>query len=124
MASEMPEHVRLLLDRHISSVEQLELLFLLHEEPRASFTPEAAARRIGTTGHSARIRLAELVAGGLTRESDGAYTYAPGAHDAAVADLRRLYTTHRVRIISRIFDKPPESVRNFADAFRLKKKDQ
>lgn len=124
MATEMPERVRLLLDRHISSVEQLELLFLLHEDASASFTPETAAKRIGTTGHSARIRLAELVAGGLARESDGAYVYAAGTHDAAVADLRRLYSTHRVRIISRIFDKPPESVRNFADAFRLKKKDQ
>lgn len=124
MASEMPERVRQLLDRHISSVEQLELLFLLHEDASASFTPDAAARRIGTTGHSARIRLVELVGGGLARESDGTFSYAPGAHDAAVADLRRLYSTHRVRIISRIFDKPPESVRNFADAFRLKKKDQ
>lgn len=121
MASEIPARVRELLDRHISSVEQLELLFLLQGEPSATFTPETASRRIGTTPHSARIRLGELAAAGLARSTEGGYAYANGAHDAAVADLRRLYSTHRVRIISRIFDKPPDSVRRFADAFRLKK---
>lgn len=117
----MPEHVRLLLDRHISSVEQLELLFILHEEPATTFSPETASRRVGTTAHSSQVRLAELVAAGLARETDGGYAYAAGGHEAAVADLRRLYSTHRVRIISRIFDKPPDSVRRFADSFRLKR---
>lgn len=121
MASEIPARVRELLDRHITSVEQLELLFLLQGDPSATFTPETASRRIGTTPHSARIRLGELVAAGLVRETGGGYTYATGTHDAAVEDLRRLYSTHRVRIISRIFDKPPDSVRHFADAFRLKR---
>jgi hypothetical protein len=38
--------------------------------------------------------------------------------------LERLYATHRVKIISRIFSKPPDSVRNFADAFRLRRRDE
>jgi len=121
MASEMPERVRQLLDRHITSVEQLELLFVLEQEPAAAFTPDTASKRIGTTAHSARIRLDELVGAGLAKESGGSYAYATGSHEAAVGELRRLYATHRVRIISRIFDKPPDSVRRFADAFKLKR---
>lgn len=121
MASEMPERVRQLLDRHITSVEQLELLFVLEQAPEAAFTPDAASRQIGTTPHSARIRLDELVGARFAQESGGSYTYAKGSHDAAVSELRRLYATHRVRIISRIFDKPPDSVRHFADAFKLKR---
>lgn len=118
----MPDRVRQFLDRHITSVEQLELLFLLESEPGTPFTPETASKRVGTAPHSARIRLGELAASGLAREADGSYTYAAaGAEATTVSELRRLYATHRVRIISRIFDKPPESVRNFADAFRLKR---
>lgn len=43
--------------------------------------------------------------------------------EQAVRVLERLYTTHRVKIISRIFSKPSDSVRDFADAFRLRRKD-
>ena len=122
MASEIPSRVRDLLDRHITSVEQLELLFLLQGDPSTAFTPETASKRIGTTPHSAGIRLGELVAAGFVHETGGGYMYATGTHEAAVDELRRLYSTHRVRIISRIFDKPPDSVRHFADAFKLKRK--
>jgi hypothetical protein len=118
----MPDRVRQLLDRYITSVEQLELLFVLAGDPGTAFTAESASKRVGTTPHSARIRLDELAAAGLARAADGSYIYAAtGAEAAAVSELRSLYSTHRVRIISRIFDKPPESVRNFADAFRLKR---
>lgn len=122
MATELPERVRALLDRHITSVEQLELLLVLQDAPTQRFTPADAARRVGTAAHSAKIRLDELANAKLVEEGGGTYAYAAtGERDQAVVELRRLYATHRVRIISRIFDKPPESVRSFADAFRLRK---
>lgn len=122
MATELPERLCALLDRHITSVEQLELLLILQETPLQRFTPTDAARRVGTAAHSAKIRLDDLVAARLADEGGGTYTYAAtGEADQAVVELRRFYSTHRVRIISRIFDKPPESVRSFADAFRLRK---
>lgn len=78
-----------------------------------------------TSEHSAGIRLGELAARGVARETPAGYVLADDRGlEQAVRVLERLYATHRVKIISRIFSKPPDSVRNFADAFRLRRKDE
>ena len=78
-----------------------------------------------TSAHSAGIRLAELAARGVARETPDGYLLVENRElEQAVRVLERLYQTHRVKIISRIFSKPPDAVRNFADAFRLRRKDE
>lgn len=121
---ELPRSVQELLDRSITSVEQLELLLLLHANPDRAWTADAAGHEVRTSTHSAGGRLAELVARRLARETPEGYVFAgDAAARSAVSELGRLYSTHRVRVISRIFAKPPESIRDFADAFRLRKDD-
>lgn len=76
-----------------------------------------------TSEHSAGIRLAELTGRGVARETPDGYALADDRDlEQAVRVLERLYQTHRVKIISRIFSKPPDAVRDFADAFRLRRK--
>ena len=59
--------------------------------------------------------------------SDGAtppgYRYAPARseEEVAVAELAQSYAERRVSVISFIFSRPLETVRGFADAFRLKR---
>ena len=122
-ASDLPADVRSLLDSTITSVEQLELLLLLHREPGRAWTAIAAGRAVHTSEHSAGIRLAELAARGVARETPEGFVLADDRElGQAVRVLERLYATHRVKIISRIFAKPPDAVRDFADAFRLRRK--
>lgn len=120
--SDIPKRVRDLISRDLSSVEQLELLFLLRQLQPQELSAEEASRRLHTSQHSSRTRLEELVRTGHVAVRAERYRYAAsGEADRAVAELERYYGTHRTRIISLIFSRPSESVRDFADAFRLRK---
>ena len=75
---------------------------------------------------SATRRLADLSARGLL-VSEGAtpptYRFAPARQDddADVTELAQCYAERRVSVISFIFSRPLDTVRGFADAFRLKR---
>jgi predicted ArsR family transcriptional regulator len=118
----IPERVRDLITRQISSVEQVELLLLLRRLEGQELSAEDASAHLRTTSHSSRIRLDELVRTGLVSVSGGRYRYAAAdATDETVAELERYYATHRTRMISLIFHSPSEAVRDFADSFRLRR---
>ena len=45
-------------------------------------------------------------------------------HILQVEGLAKIYPTYRHRIVQLIFAKPPESITNFAQAFRLRKRNE
>jgi hypothetical protein len=119
-AAGIPRAVEQFIARHITSVEQLELLLLLRRQPDVSLTPAEASRRLHTSPHSAGTRLAELERSRLVARDGDAYRYGADAEtDACVADVERYYSTHRARMI---FSRPSDEVLGFADAFRLRRK--
>jgi DNA-binding IclR family transcriptional regulator len=117
----IPDDVRRFVDRFITSVEQLELLLLLRKSPERVWSADAASRELRTAPASAESRLADLAKAKLVvREGDG-YTYRPEpATDRLVDGLAAAYASYRTRLISMIFEKPSEQLRDFADAFRLR----
>lgn len=99
----IPSDARTFIERHISSVEQLELLLLLRRTARA-WTPGAASRELRTAVQSAAGRLGDLERHGLVERVDGGFRYqAAPTVDSVVGDVERVYGSHRARVISLIF---------------------
>jgi hypothetical protein len=126
--SDLPEEVRRFIAHHIDSVEQLEILLLLHQQPGRAWSSEAVARELRIPSKSAGERLEDMVHDGpLSRQgvSPEEYRYGPESMklDDAVRGLATRYATHRVSVINLIYSKPIDKIRTFADAFRLRKDD-
>lgn len=126
--SDLPGEVRRLITHHIESVEQLEILLLLYQQPERTWSREAVARELRLAPGSAAERLEGMLQDGLLRrqgDGQGEYQYAPRSPelDEAVRGLAAEYTLRRVTVINLIYSKPIDRIRTFADAFRLKKDD-
>ena len=110
-------------DRHIESLEHLEILLLLAGQER-NWTAAEIFQRIQSSQASVVQRLESLVtAGHLSRDADRKFRFSP-KYEAArkiVNDLAEAYRTRRVRIIEAIYTRKSDAVRSFADAFKFKK---
>lgn len=111
----------------IDSVEQLEVLLLLHGSPSVVWSPEAVAKTLYSNPDSIARRLAGLHARGLLAIAEvSSYRYQPRTAELAdtVSLLADTYRQRRVAVITVIASKPMENVRAFSDAFRLRNKDK
>lgn len=112
-------------DRHIHSIEQLEILLLVHRLKDREWTARAVADELRSNPDSAAQRLRELAEDGLVVAADGSpdvYRYrATGDLDRAVVALADAYRDYRLRITERVFSKP-DGLTSFADAFRFRRK--
>jgi hypothetical protein len=124
---DIPEKVKKLIQAHITSIEQLEvLLFLVHHTERAWDAAEVS-RELYIHPESAANRLADLQTRGFI-QIDGAspqhYQYrvvTPDLHQT-ITTLADLYKERWFTIIDLIFAKPSATVQSFAEVFRIKKK--
>ncbi len=127
MTAGIPEEVHQFLLQCIDSVEQLEVLLLLHRAPAQVWTAEAVAQALYSNPDSIARRLAGLHANSLvTPVPSSSYRYHPRSAelDATVTLLAQTYRQRRVAVITVIASKPMENVRAFSEAFRLRKKDK
>jgi hypothetical protein len=125
----IPEEVRRFVGDEIHSVEQLEILLGLHRQPSEWWTPDRMADELRTSRASVATRLAEMTERGLIEvDPDGElrYRYRPKKPDTerVVQLLERLYVERRVSLITLIFSKPLDSIRDFSDAFRFRKEEE
>lgn len=123
----LPDDTCRFIERHIHTLEQLEILRLLFEDPARSRSASELATELRTNVESARARLAPLVADGLVAMTSPAatYRYRPASErlNQQVGQLLRCYRERRVAVITQIFAPPTAAARAFADAFRIKKGD-
>ena len=128
MTSALPEDVHRFILSRIESVEQLEVLLLMHRTPETGWTPEAIARELYSTPSSVRGRLDALVRQELVSPAGNPsiFHYQPKTQSlaATVERIAECYRLRRVAVITLIASKPLENVRAFSDAFRLRKKDK
>lgn len=118
-----PDAVLSFVDRHIESVEQLEILLLLAAQDRMWSAAEIF-QNIQSSQASVEKRLESLVAAGLLAKTEkGCFYFAPKDDDTRklVKDLAEAYKTRRVRIIEAIYTRKTDAVRTFADAFKFRK---
>jgi hypothetical protein len=124
--AEIPDIVRRFVAQHIDSAELLETLLLVHSAPGREWTPDEVARSIYTVPAGATRRLEQLVSLGLAASNgaaDPAYRYAPVSTALAeqVDALAAAYRGARVAVINLIYNQPPDPLRSFADAFKIRK---
>ncbi len=126
MPESFPEEVRTLVATHIQSVEQLEVLLLLHAQQGRAWTAAEVAAELRIDAMSAASRLEDLSARGFLDHAGGTYTFhsIDSAMSRAVTALAEAYRDRRVSLINLIFSKPVDKVRLFADAFKLRKDEE
>ena len=111
--------------QRLTSLDQIEIVLLLREDPSRSWTAPEVAAAVGTPQESAAMRLFLLASTGLiVFEPDAIprYRYAgsdPETH-AFVSELAELYATNRDAVAA-LVGAPPDPLRSFSDAFKLKK---
>jgi hypothetical protein len=129
VAEGIPAEVERFILDNIHSVGQLEILLFLLETAPQQWTAEALARELRFATDSAAKRLEDLRSRGLvarTEEHEPAYRFAARdpRDDRVVRALAETYATWRVSVITLIYSKPSEPLRFFADAFKIRRKDE
>ena len=128
MASDgFPQEINDFLIKHIHSVEQLEILLMLHREAGRAWTIEEIANELRSDMQSVQNRLQDLCAQHMLTctlsHDESHYAFNSSDHDLnrKVSMLAQVYAERRMSVINLIFSKPIDNIRVFADAFRLRK---
>lgn len=120
----IPGDVVRLIDARIQSVMELEAVLLLHTNPSKEWESGEMARALYIDANAGGVMLEELVRRGFARRiGPGRYAYEPSsaAVRATLDTLVNVYQERRVAITSLIYAKPERPMRQFSDAFRLRK---
>jgi hypothetical protein len=126
---QLSDEVRQFILQYINSVDQLEILLLLKQDPTREWTAEEIARTLSTGSDAVASRMAGLASDGLIQRSpkdETRYRYGPRTADLdrTMTQLAQDYPQYRVSIINLIFSKPIDKIRTFADAFRFTKRNE
>ena len=121
--SGLPAPVKRFIAGHIDSVGQLEVLLLLRAAADKEWTPPEVARALVTNLDSAAGFLRRLDADGLLSRTGDRFRYSPADEEVerAVDGVAESYANYRVAVIGLIFSKPGDHVRDFPEAFRLRR---
>lgn len=125
-SGEIPPSVRAFIAHHIDSAELLDTLAVVHSAPEREWTPDEVARAIFTVPAGAIRRLEQLVHLGIASSAGGShpsYRYGPAtsALREQVDMLAAAYRTRRVAVVNLVYDRQPDPLRSFSDAFRLRR---
>ena len=125
-ADPISEEIRAFIGENVRSLRALELLLLVQANRQREWDPQELSNELRATPEWADLELRFLESRGLMIRPDPAapkFRYSPSRSDleAAVANLAAAYRVRPCAITQVIFAGPRESIRQFADAFRLRK---
>lgn len=111
---------------NIHSFEQLEVLLLVAGAPQKEWTAIEVSEKLYRQADSVASRLEDLRTRGIlsVREHSGQlfYHYVPTAQlDDVIQSVESAYQVRKDAIIRLIFDRPPDSLKVFSDAFRIRR---
>lgn len=118
----IPEDLSDFILGHIDSIAQLEALLLLRRNSAENWTTASAAQRLYVSETEATSALEHLCTQGLLNCNNQIYTYAglsPSQH-SMVDRLAEAYARHLIQVTNLIHAKP-RRLREFSDAFKLRK---
>ena len=112
---------------HVDTLDKLELLTVMIESTDKWWDATSAAQALGTTTDAARQMLERFAAQNLLAirvTGNVRYRYQPGDPrlEAAVAAFATAYRTNRLGVL-RLVTARRSSLRDFADAFRIRRDD-
>jgi hypothetical protein len=111
---------RTFVNKNITSVEQIEVLLILHANPDRVWTVGEISAILRSSPYAIESRMPGLIAAKLAAARDEGYQYAAsGRAHAFVETLQEEYSARRFSVIEMVFSKP-DPLQSFADAFRIK----
>jgi hypothetical protein len=124
----IPEDVKQFILEKIDSVAELEGLLLFSRNPENDWSVEELARRLYATPEQTADVLTRLYSQNFLTVKAGeplTYQYRPGTQKLAetVDRVAEIYSKYLVPVTNLIHSKPQTKVQQFADAFKLKKKE-
>lgn len=123
----LPDEVKRFLETNIDSVDQLEILRVLGEDPQKEWSAKELAREAQTPPQSIAAHLEALRSRGLllapVRESNLFCRFGPATPELLneVQRLLQVYRERPVTMIKLVSARAKDALQTFADAFRLKK---
>jgi hypothetical protein len=122
MSDPLPAELLEFLARHIDSIVQLEALLLLRSAADEVWDVPRIARRLYVDDQEASDALAHLAAHGFLAREPGGYRFCPLTQELlnVASLLADHYRRHLIPVTNLIHAKP-RRIRQFADAFKLKK---
>lgn len=131
--SPIPDDVASFLLDHIDSIAHLEALLLVRAEPEVGWDAERLARRLYVTAQETATLLERLHAGGFLSAPDSPsvdyqtqeFHFQPGSADlvAMVDRIADIYRKYLIPVTNLIHSKPRARVQEFAEAFKLRKRE-
>ena len=125
MDKPISSNLRQFIASHIHSVEHLDILCLLAENPSRDWSVRDAHQNIQSTEKSVQEGLYHFVGCDLlAKNKDGTFRFAPGSTDlnSAAVELIKTYRERRVSVIEAIYRKQKEPVQQSEDTSRFKRK--
>ena len=118
----LPAELQEFLIKHIDSIAQLEALLLLREGSDAAWDVQTTAKRLYIGQQEAEEILALLAAHGFIVLAENGFRYRPQSRGLArmVGLLAEYYRRYLIPITNLVHTKP-RRIREFADAFKLRK---
>jgi DNA-binding IclR family transcriptional regulator len=115
--------VRTLIRRHVRSVGELELLMLLHAEQDRSWSVDEICDALACPRSWAVAQLEAMAAAGLLASADGRWRFAPtdSELEEATAALQEAYRLQSREVVRFVFATPGRDLKEFSDAFRLRR---
>ncbi len=113
--------------QHIESVEKLEILFFLHNNPDVARSSEDVFRHVQSSLNSVSQKLRLLASAGMAvLHPDGRFQYQPRTEDLAllVSMLQKEFRLRPTKVIEAIFSQKSSDLRAFSDAFRFRKESE
>jgi hypothetical protein len=123
----IPEEVKRFVEANIDSVDQLEILRVLGENPEKEWSAASLAREVQTQAQTIGTHLAALHGRGLlvlvTRGTDLFCRYGTGTPEleSRMKHLLQVYRERPVTMINLVYARAKEVLKTFAEAFRFKK---
>jgi len=123
--SKISSEVKDFIFRYIDSVEQLEILLLLGSDPGKAWTSEELSHLLRSSPHSVEKRLEGLRDDGLIQLKDEKEYFFDSQDQGLVNQITKIAEIYKVQlhgILALVFS-PMKKGRDFADAFKLGRKD-
>lgn len=119
------QSLQVFLQQRLSSLEQIEIMLLLRRSRERAWSASDVAAELRMPPEGAAMRLFLLASAGLLLfEPAGLprYRYVGSDHEveAMMSELETVYESNRPAVLQ-IVGAPPDPIRSFAEAFKLKK---
>lgn len=122
---EFTRELRDLIDHHLGSIDEIEVLLAAFARRGELLSVSSVASAAQKSESVAWEHLQQLAGRGFLvhHESENAYSYPLRTADVdqAIEQLSRMYHQRPVTLIKALYDRPSTAVLSFADAFRLRR---